>query len=222
MNAVELHMPDGKPARVWMCQKCKTLVTRQYQPIGDGNGHTFTPDERDAFAKQSAERCCTEKPCERCGKGLGKTWNHGGYTICEACRQVREQEREQGRFEKATKVSLNEWDGECWLYDGSAERWFRDLEDFYDYYAEQDEDEKSERPVYLWLSNPVRWSPDPRGDIADQMHDRFHEDADEQITKADWKKLEYFVEAWWQEHRPQSWDVDYSRCLLLEAREVQA
>lgn len=211
-DAVELLLPGGAGSKVWMCPECRTLVSRCYQPVGDGNGKSYTPEERDEFARRSAGRCCEEAKCP-CGNGLGHKNKQGGWTKCGDCRHRDEQDREQKRFDKATKLSEAEWDGPVWT---PGDKFFMSLEDFHDHYLDSEPDDFV-RPEYVWCSKPVKWQPDLSGYVMDQVSDNFHEDAADQIDAAALKELDDFGEAWWATHSVQSFEVDYSKCVLIES-----
>lgn len=58
--------------------------------------------------KTYAEKCCTSKKCEVCGKILPCNYY---YTCCDSC-------REQKKFEKAQKISLKEYSEGSILVEG--------------------------------------------------------------------------------------------------------
>lgn len=67
----------------------------------------------------------------------------------------------------------------------------------------------------------MAWKPDASGYIADQLHDNFHEDAGDDITDAEWKRLDAFVDEWWEKQGVVSYQPDFSRCVLLPPAEQQ-
>lgn len=209
MNATELFLPDGKSAKVWMCDKCGRLFTRQYQPIGDGQGKTYTPDERDQFAERQAERCCNHV-CKVCGDKAFSDWQVYCRKCLDAEQQERLRKREQERFEKATKVPFEAWDGNGWLCCPDSDRWFRDYDQFEEWLAE---DEDHEAPEYLWLSKRITARPDISSYVGEWIGERWYEDACDDISDADWKKLEAMLVEWWS-CVPESWEPD-GRVLLL-------
>jgi hypothetical protein len=218
MSSVELLLPDGKPSAVWMCRECRLIRTRTHQPIADGSGRTYTPKERDEFARLEAEACCTEAQCARCTAGLGRKVKHGGHMLCNECQSIRQAEQEAARFEKAAKLTEAEFiksnAAENMLYDERHDHWFRDLDDAEEWYAD---DEERERPAYLWCTEPVGREPDFAGHVGSLLAENFHDDADEQIPEDAWKELAAFEQKWWGDYSPTSFEINYSRCVLLNA-----
>lgn len=200
VNAIEL-LANGEPTGAWMCSKCRQVISY--------GSHTHNSE----LAKNGAERCCG--PCERCGKARGR------YTVshCDSCRQDIYRENaaklESERYAKARKLTVAEFlasdAAEHMLYHDAAAKWFRDLEEAEDYFADDDR----ARPEYLWIGKPADWEPCVSDDIGGQMDDQFHEDAASEIDSEEWKRLDAFVGEWWSANRPRSFTTDYSRCVLL-------
>lgn len=212
MDAVELLLPESKPSGVWMCRKCRVLAASCHSPVQVGDRET-TWEEKSESARKRAERCCNPT-CDKCGAKCRPE-----YRLCEPCDALKRAEdarrREARLFEKATKLTVDEWgksDAAEWLFDDRCDKWFRDLDEAEEWYAD---DEERERPAYLWCSVPIRWKPHASDDIASQMHDHFHEDASDDIPDAEWKRLDAFVNEWWAEQGVVSFEPDFSRCVLL-------
>lgn len=217
MNAQQLLMPDGKPSGVWMCGACTCLVGRSNATIPlEPDGKMPSPEKCAEIVRLQAVRCCDYR-CEVCSARCKQY-----HRLCDAHAaeqsNERERAREAARFEKATKLTVDEWgksDAAELLYDNRCDKWFRDLDDAEEWYAD---DEERERPAYLWCSDVIRWKPDASGYIGDRMHDHFHEDACDEIAGAEWKRLDEFVDKWWEEQGVVSYEPDFSRCVLLPDR----
>ena len=152
-----------------------------------------------------AVRCCNER-CERCGSA-----KHKYRAMCDACCAKAERDREAARFDKAKRLTPAEYDGPFFV--PNSDRFFADLEAFEEHYHDEPEEVK---PRYLWCGSPVRMTPDFEGNLRDRMHGNFHEDADDSIPKAAWDELNAFEKKWWEGNKPESWDIDYSRCVVLD------
>jgi hypothetical protein len=89
MNPLELQLPDGRPAGVFICEKCRRLGATRLQ----------------------VEKCCQPHACPRCGLAL-KT---GCSAFCDQCYRAKKAENERERFALAEK--LTDWDGPVYLDD---------------------------------------------------------------------------------------------------------
>jgi hypothetical protein len=200
VNAVELLMPDGKPSGVKACGACRLVYGERHAAFGI-----------------TAESCCTEAKCDRCGAGLGCTVNRRSYTFCDQCRRNHEAEREAARFAKATKLTPGEFAaseaGGWMLYSNSADRWFVDLDEADDHFSDYEE---PERPAYLWCSRPVNMVPDFAGHIGDMLAGEYDDDAYDRIPKEAIEELNDFERQWWAKYGPTSYQLDYSRCVVLD------
>lgn len=208
MNAVELQLPGGAPSGVFACGKCGIISSGSHV-----RGTDTVIRER---LQRLANECCAPPTCADCGKVREKNY----YVVCDRCKEKRDAGREVERFEKAKKLTVEEWSAsasaDCFLLDDRCDKWFRDLDDAEEWYAD---DAERERSAYLWCTTPVKWKPDASGDIADRMHDHYSEDACEGISDAEYKRLDEFVNQWWEEQGVVSYEPDYSRCVLLPQKE---
>ena len=160
MDCLELCTPDGKSAGVFACARCKLIWTPAHSPLASG-GRQWTEEERAAHARQRAVKCCEEAKCD-CGAGLGHTNNRGGRTTCNDCKRKRQLQVEQERFDKAVKLTPEEWGKSefagAMVYDELHDRWFAGVAEAEEWNAERDEDDTP--TTYLYCSEPVRFEPD--------------------------------------------------------------
>lgn len=183
MKATELFLEDSKPAGVFFCGQCRLVYNE----------------------KVKAEKCCAPYKCEDCGKECQKYW-----TVCEYCRQAREQKREQERFEKAEKVT--DWGG--WIYaDGMGfhDGYFESLADLEDYLN----DEESERPEYVWATKENHFVEADISDITERVMDGAYDGFEVEYLKGldDLKAaIEKFNEA---NREIVSYSPDYSKAVLI-------
>jgi hypothetical protein len=70
---------------------------------------------------------CTHAPCADCGAATEKL-----YTVCQGCRDLRALKR----FEALPRAP---WDGSSMLYSDAFDAYFSDLEEVYEFLADQDE-----------------------------------------------------------------------------------
>lgn len=217
MNAVELLLPGGKPSGVFMCGQCHRIESYNGVPARFPNPEVSWKDDEKVtsqhaeWMRERAEGCCRPTLCNRCMKPSGRQY----VMICGGCAVIQEHEREVEKFTAAVKLTVEQWgasDAAEMLYDSLCDKWFRDLDDAEEWYAD---DEERTRPAYLWCSKVISWKPDASGDIGDRMHDLFNEDACNDITQAEWDKLDAMVTKWWEEQGVVGYDPDFSRCVLL-------
>lgn len=91
------------------------------------------------WCKDAAESCCVPHRCKTCGKEEQRL-------ECWDCVKAREAKKEAERFEKAQKIT--EWEG--WVFAdgcGYKDGYFHDLEELFDWLADQPPDA---RPEYVW------------------------------------------------------------------------
>lgn len=212
MNAVQLFAAGGaEHLPVYMCRACGRLYTRQYMALGDKE-RRYSDTERDALAHGSAGRCCNHH-CTICGEPAWGDWQ----TECRRHQQERwsreAAEKEAARYDRAVKVPQAEWDDSAMLYDGVADRWFCDLGEALDWYAD---DEERSLPAYLWIGRRVHKTPDLAGWVMDYLSDDYDDEASNRVSDEALARLTTFFATWWQENEPVSYDVDYRRCVVLE------
>jgi hypothetical protein len=216
VNAVEMLMPDGARSGLWLCGKCHHLSAWNGTPALFPTDPGVTADQREknsAWMREHAERCCRPTTCRDCGEPTGKQY----YSVCPACMRRSEEEKERALFQKAAKLTVAEWAADAgggWLYDGRADKLFRDPDEAEEWYAD---DPGRTRPAHLWCTTPIAWKPDASGWLADAMHDRYHEGAVDGIDAAEWKRLDELVLRWWEEQGVEGFDVDHTRCVVLDA-----
>ena len=216
MNAVQLFAAgDVEHSPVYMCRACGRLYTRQYMAIGDKE-RRYSDAERDALAHGTAERCCNHR-CEICGEPAWGDWQgESKRHQRERCSRV-SAEKEAARFAKATKIPQAEWDDSAMLYSEQSDLWFRDLDEALDWYSGEDR----ETPEYLWVGTRVRKVPDVIGWVMDHLSDDYDEDASERVSDEALARLTAFFAGWWQENEPESYDVDYRRCVVLDRKDYR-
>jgi hypothetical protein len=162
--------------------------------------------------KETAEKCCEARTCDICGKPL--QW---AVNICQEC-------IEKGRFDKAEKVDLKDWDGPVFTeavdnYDGMG--YFEDVGEFVEFCKESYSDaEIEDLPAYVWACETVKHKL-CIDNALESMLDEAHEDAYEQLN--DVKQLEDYVAQWNAKQTVESWYPDYKKVVLLpEQAEVKS
>jgi hypothetical protein len=194
MNAVELLMPDGKPTGVFVCGRCD---------------HIYAPGSRRADVRghylKLANNCCTPTLCRTCGKPSGRQY----YTLCEPCSRVEDAAKERALFDKAEKVEHD--DGPFFTPGG---RWFRDLDEIEDYYADADPEDGT-KPEYVWCTKVLTDRPDWSGDALDKAHSDLSEDTADAIDRTALDELDAWCDAWWDANVPTCYEPDYKRCVVL-------
>lgn len=188
MNAINLLNPDGTPSMVWQCAKCKR------------------PDTDAGFAS----RCCT---CRTCGCELPRDQYE-----CKACTEKRLAKDRDKRwantlesFAKAEKIEVNVNDTSALdegVFSADGDNFYWSVEDYLD---KLDGEPPSE---FLWCSIPLPFKPSVDHMIENAL-DEHHEDAADQITKEEMKRLEDFVKEWASVQPLGSVEPDYTRAIVL-------
>ena len=139
--------------------------------------------------------------CQYCRKQISK-----GYIDKCDCEQYKAKEEEQKRInyqekiEKAEEVGIKNIDSEMWFYDEQTDDYFSNIDSFVDAYKDYDEYELAEEmmnnlPEVLWLTDPVDISMDA-DNIIESACEELHEDAYENISGYDRKKLQNILDEW--------------------------
>ncbi|WP_439627530.1 hypothetical protein [Gemmata sp.] len=207
MDAYELLKPGGAKTGVFACGKCGLLRSWNNTTAKPANIPPEDHAAQDGHIRTEAERCCRPKVCTDCGGvNESKSW-----TICEPCRVKHDTRRERARFEKARHLTPAEYGGPVME---PNDRFHMDLGAFEDHYADADPEDGT-RPEYVWACRPVKFCIDLRGHVLDHVH----EDAADQIDEAGLKELDAFEKQWWEKYGVESWEIDYSRAVVLNAKE---
>ncbi len=182
------------------CPRCGTLF------ILRKNDSTEEVAHRRLEASMHCVKTCV------CGKPIDKHY----MLRCGSCIHRMEQEKEQARFEKASKLSLEEytdapvyWQGhEGGLGDG----YFSGVDEILDYC----ETEGIEVPEYVWACSPHEFKLDAE-DILERELERqeMYEGADEDIHEDARERLQAYFNVWTKEQALVGWQSDYSRAILL-------
>lgn len=182
-------MKQINEVKAYQCEKCKQAYLRKEQA---DNHH-----------------CTHERKCEDCGKALEPQWY---YTICEGCRINREFQKEKDRFEKATKITLAEYES---AYPGLI---FTDGEDGFgsdaDSLADVMADESGHYPTYLWGTTRQEINLD-----ADSIVSMLEEDSnayeDYEVSESAAEDIRRFVDEFNEKHQDHSFAVNYGVAVLL-------
>lgn len=122
MNPQPLFYADGTQSKVFFCEKCRTVGTKEF-----------------------IDSCCDPK-CRGCGEPVRGPY----YTTCDKCWKLEEEKREVAMRAKATV--MESWDGwvMCEGY-GYREGYFESLDDLLLELEECAGDEGHIRPTYAYV-----------------------------------------------------------------------
>lgn len=190
MNATELHLPDGKSAGIWFCEKCRSVAPSKY----------------------IADQCCENYKCSECGADTGgRSW-----LICDACKKAKRQREESDRFAKAVKVDPSKYDGAVYCdgygYHDDYSLNIEELEDWCDC-------EGVPLPEYVWACTSEPIVSVSVGDVISLFEDRAYPDWDaDRIFGVDDLKnaLKKFEDA---NAGEVAWHPDFSKAIILGGRE---
>lgn len=186
MNAIELFHKDGKPAKVWYCEKCRHVAG----------------DER------TANLCCDwHYDCRVCGQKCERTH----YLMCDKCSQAEEDKKELARFNSAEK--LTDWDGPIYAHGlGSNEGFFEDISCFLDFLEEEELDEIK----YVWAAQEVPFVCASIDSITESIYNNAYDDFDidnlEGLEELD-KAIDKFNTL---NKDKMMYEINYSKAILLE------
>lgn len=146
---------------------------------------------------RSADYCCRQQICERCGGDSPKAWIY-----CSPCRDAI-------RLEKA--VEITEWDGP--VYCEEKDRYFSDFGEAEDYILDEEGDG---RPEWLFPCKEVSHKRLVDVDsILESATEDLFEDAYDHLVGVE--ELTEAVHAFNAKQTMVSWDTDYSRKIRISA-----
>lgn len=164
-------------------------------------------------AKQAAEGHCGPKFCD-CGKIIER--RH--WLKCDDCLEAKEVEKDAKAFEKAKKVSIEEYDGKYAVFwpkgpgGGMGDGFYTNLDELLEVY----EDEQLDLPPYVWGAKPFDVRADAR-DILERVIEGHHEDAWDELSDGAETELQKLLDAFFEKQNIRSWEVDYTTVVLLRS-----
>ncbi len=135
--------------------------------------------------------------CPHCGKLIKKGWLK---CYCEAQQKIERQEeakKQQEELDNAPIAPKEIVDAtECFFSESYSnnEGYFFDWDEFFEDWFENHESDE-ERPLYVWITEPVEMSVDVQN-IIESATDNLYEDAFDDITSEARKELQEFVDGW--------------------------
>ncbi len=167
-----------------------------------------------------AEKCCRPTICQ-CGKEVAEKY----YYTCWDCRKAKEIASEKLRFEKATKIKLEDYDGPVQTdLIGSNEGYFASFSDLMDYLSDEYGDEyrqaivDEEAPVidYVYAVNETNLINATLGQFLDETYEKAYEAFEESQLKGT-EELEVALAKFNELNAHfKSWDVDQHRIIVLD------
>lgn len=182
-TAAELFLADGRTAGVYYCTACR-----------------FVARERD-----TAERCCAPRHCEDCGDIVPEKY----WMVCRRCLAVRNDARDQARWDKAAKIAADDYDG--MIYDEDADAFHDGFDAFLDAWSDRDDPEQTPPRLYACESYGLAFEAFGWLEHLTQEH---HEDAYEQIDGRAVAQLQAVLDSWAKANGPTSYRPDYARAIV--------
>ena len=189
-----------------ICPTCHGLgVVKRHQPFGlkekeTDEGYSSKMNWYDNEYLTFCPNCYTGvvRLCEYCGKPIVK-----GYVSKCDCEQYKAKESEKQRIKYQEKIvkakEINPNDTEMMLYDEDSDRYFSDIDEFVEYYEDENygsEDDWIEfLPQVLWVCTKSDISIDA-GNVIESACDDLHEDASD---NCDYKSLQKALDDWCRE-----------------------
>lgn len=194
MNTIVLVQKDNPASKEnYACGKC----------------HQFWGGEQ-----KLADECCGQRICE-----CGTTITEKHFTVCAECRAKREVEREAALFEKATKVTLAEYEHEVVYWEGSGSGDMGDGFWSIDALLEHCEQEEIELPEYVWGCTPKQMMLDGTDIVSRELEDAY-ENAFDDVSEEHLRQLNDFLTEWCKKENIVSWDTDMGVAVMLPQPEA--
>lgn len=171
-------------------------------------------EERVRKAQAAAHHCVKECVC-------GKPIDYHYYLRCKDCRLEAEVQKEQERFEKAEKLTIEAYDGPVYWETGCSgdmgDGYFSDVDSLLDYC----EQEGIDVPEYVWAcaSSSFQLEADAIIEHALERQDAY-EDAFDSIKDDARARLQAYLTVWTKEVDLTFWHDDHSRAVLLREAEI--
>lgn len=174
--------------------------------------------------ESNAAYCHGIKKCEDCGVEM--PYNRL-YVICDACIPKREAAKEKERFDKATKLTLEEYEaqtpgccGVVFCENTHPEIGNGDLgEDYWtmDFLADACEDADVPFPDYVYACHECRPHTDAQ-DVIENTLDNFYEDAIDNISDDKHAELQKLLDDWWDSIGIVGYEQDVKRVIVLKPK----
>jgi hypothetical protein len=175
----------------YMCGECRTLYDTP---------DNFEPSDAEEWALSRAHECCVPRACDVCSIPLGRRFP----ASCSDCMFAEARKRKQNALDKATKVAAKDYDGGVFWSDvGPQEGYFVSVDDM----LAHCEDEGVDPPAMVWGSRKVPFSLSAETILEHALEDH-HEGAGEQITTAEGKRLQAFLDEWAEAQNINSFEED--------------
>lgn len=185
-TAIELFLADGKPSGIFYCSECRAVFN----------------------VRATAQRCHGVTHCDNCGVELGKRQPHY-RTTCEACDSAAWREKqtkeEFERYQKATKISSGDWNGDQVFF---GDQYYDSLEDAID--------QCEQPPEYVWAAKNTGVPKATSQDLYELVVEGMWEDADFNDLNGT-EELEAALASFNAANESITvWMVDYSTAIVLD------
>lgn len=159
-------------------------------------------------AKELAGAHCS-RTC-RCGAALGE-----GMALCPACASTERSQRETLLFEKATKVSIEDYPDEPVYLEGHSGSmgtgFFLNIDEVLDYC----EEEQIEAPKYVWACTP-RPLEVPTEAVVEAAMDEHNTVGVDDLSLTAIDELQAVLKTWCSKQNIRTWFPDFGRAVLLQ------
>ena len=162
-------------------------------------------------ALDHAVRCCADRMCNECDVNMGPpVQGKTLWLLCQPCRSKKDSEKESKLYREADKLKLAEY-GEGMLYY---------MDEYYDEEVITDRYSFDDPPKYAWACTTRTLSFDATDLVSNALENgEHHDDAFDEISDKDMKRLQRFLDAWCNHVDVKSWFPNFNLAILLPAEE---
>ena len=199
LKPYEVCLKDGKKVIGYACSKCHMFCSPLIYACGWDNGIKAAHDH--------AVTCCADRMCNECNVNMGPPEkNKVHWLLCQPCRSKKDNEKESKLYQEAKKIPLSEYKDTMLYY----------MDEYYDDEVITDKYSFDEPPKYAWACDPHDFSLDASDIVSSGLeHGEHHEDAYDDISDKDIKRLQRFLDAWCKHVGVRSWFPNFNLAVLI-------
>lgn len=194
-EALELVIRGQEHVVGYVCRKCGTTFILSKRDLAEPK---FKEEKQ-----REAKYHCDRRKCSRCSKPTSFNF----LLHCDDC-------REEVAFEKAEKVSLEEYDSDYpvfWETFGPNDGYFANMEELVEYCEETEQD----LPDWVWASEKMEFELPDADTLLEAQVNEFYEGAFDHISEDAKNHLDEYMRVWAKEQNIVAWKRSRSRVVVI-------